>query len=66
MLALRFLPYVLRSILRNPGRTSLTVGIVAVGTFVLAYFGAYGDSWDRVLAASGSDVVLVTGRKNVR
>ncbi len=63
---MKTLPYVLKSVRRQRMRSALTVGIVAVGTFLLGYFGAYGDSWDRVLSESGSDVILVVGQKNVR
>ncbi|TET37253.1 MAG: hypothetical protein E3J72_06325 [Planctomycetota bacterium] len=62
----RFLPYILKSMVRTPVRTWLTIGIVAMATFIFAYLMAYGDSWNRMLDAAGSNAVLVVAEKNQR
>jgi hypothetical protein len=51
---------------RTPVRTWLTIGIVAVATFIFAYLMAYGDSWNRVLESSGKNALIIVSEKNVR
>jgi len=51
---------------RTPVRTWLTIGIVAIATFIFAYLMAYGDSWNRVLESSGDNALLVVAEQNVR
>jgi len=62
----RFFPYVLKSMTRTPIRTWLTIGIVAVASFIFAYLMAYGDSWDGMLKAAGNNALLIATEKNVR
>jgi hypothetical protein len=60
----RFLPYVLRSILRNRGRAALTVAVVAIGTAIIFSFFSLEQSLYNTIEKSGSDVNLIVQQAN--
>ncbi len=60
----RFLPYVLRSILRNRSRAALTAAVVMVGmTIVLAFFSVENSLWTTI-EKTGSDTNLIVQQAN--
>ncbi len=60
----RFLPYVLRSILRNRSRALLTAAVVLVGmTIVLAFFSIENSLWTTI-EKTGSDTNLIVQQAN--
>ena len=62
----KFLPYILKNMMRNKVRTFLTIGIVAISAFIFTYFMAFSDSWNSLLNQAGKNALLIIGQKNVR
>ena len=60
----RFLPYVLRSILRNRGRAALTVAVVCVGTAIVFSFVSLEASLWNTIEKTGSDTNLIVQEAN--
>ena len=47
--------YILRSLLRNKTRSLLTIGAVALTTFIFCFVRAIDSGMDRLLASSGAE-----------
>jgi len=60
----KFLPYILRSILRNRGRAALTVAVVAIGTAIVFSFLSLETSLWNTIEKTGSDTNLVVQQAN--
>ena len=60
----KFLPYILRSILRNRGRAVLTIAVVGIGTAIVFSFLSLETSLWNTIEKTGSDTNLVVQQAN--